>query len=313
MSKLLLLKEWITLTEAANHLTSIFNEEVSVADIYRFALSGNLVLSAHLVNHGQANLGRKKRIREAGFRIMPGLKQDQAQMLVHITVDAFSEFEAWLSENPEMALLIAAAEPKSKLVLLDGIQLSSSDCIQLEEQVSSIDGIWDLTMQGAERLDIEHSLQQSTGGPDVELTMLDGVFLCRSDGTYARLLEHFGENQYASEKAKALRFNDPNAYYPAGRLPPDAPVVVRPQALNEFVSKVSGVDPVDKPLDERERSSLLCIIGALARMAQIDISQPYKAAEQVAAALNQAAVPLAPRTIGTHLKAVPEALDRRAR
>lgn len=313
MSKLLSLKEWITLDEAAAHLANIFNEEVSVADIYRFALSGNLVLSAHLVNHGRANLGRKMAIREAGFRVVPALEQIQKQVFVDLAANAFGEFEAWLAADAENAHLLAAEEPKSKFVLLNGVQVSAQDCIQLDEQVSSVDGIWDLTMQGAERLDIEHFLQQSVGGPGVELTMLDGVFLYRPDGTYARLLEHFGENPYASEKAKVLKFNDPDAYYPAGRLPPDAPVVVRPQALNEFVSKVSGVDPVDKPLDERERSSLLCIIGALARMAQVDLSQPYKAAEQVAAALSQAGIPLAPRTIGTHLKAVPDALDRRTR
>lgn len=311
MSKLLSLKDWITLDEAATHLTGIFNENVSVADVYRFALNGHLVLSAHFVNHGRANLGRKRLIREAGFRVLSALKSDLKLPQVQVTADALSEFEAWLVENPEHALSSVTDEPK--LYLLNGLQLSSHDCVQLDEQLSSIEGIWDLTMRGAERLDIEHALQQAVGGPSVELLVMDGVLLYRQDGTYARLLEHFGDTPEANEKKKAFRWDDPKAYYPAGGLPEDAPVVVRPQALNEFISNLSGVDQVDKQLDERERSSLLCIIGALAKMAQVDLSQPYKAAEQVAAALNQAAVPLAPRTIGTHLKAVSGALDKRTR
>lgn len=65
----------------------------------------------------------------------------------------------------------------------------------------------------------------------------------------------------------------------------------------------------DKPLDARERTTLLCIIGALAEHAKLDLAQPMKAGEAVAAMMPD--VKLSGRTIGEHLKAVREAMDSR--
>ncbi|GEM_PF-3768658 len=76
----------------------------------------------------------------------------------------------------------------------------------------------------------------------------------------------------------------------------------------------SGTTPerahdTDKPLDGRERATLLCIIGALAQNAKLDLSQPMKAGEAIAAMMPD--VKLSSRTIGEHLKAVREAMDSR--
>jgi hypothetical protein len=72
----------------------------------------------------------------------------------------------------------------------------------------------------------------------------------------------------------------------------------------------SLIDKAKKPLDERERTTLLCIIGALARQQQLDLSQPFKAGQAVAAML-PGDVKLSARTIGEHLKAVEDAMSRR--
>jgi len=65
----------------------------------------------------------------------------------------------------------------------------------------------------------------------------------------------------------------------------------------------------DKPLGTRERATLLCIIGALAAHAKIDIAQHMKAGQTIAAMMPD--VKLSSRTIGEHLKAVREAMDSR--
>ena len=62
-------------------------------------------------------------------------------------------------------------------------------------------------------------------------------------------------------------------------------------------------------LDSRERATLLCIIGALAEYATLDLSQPMKAGEAIAAMMPD--VKLSARTIGEHLKTVREAMDSR--
>ncbi|MEO5813228.1 MAG: hypothetical protein ABIU96_04915 [Rhodanobacter sp.] len=66
-----------------------------------------------------------------------------------------------------------------------------------------------------------------------------------------------------------------------------------------------------KPLDTRERITLLTIIGALAEAANLDLSQHNKAGEAVAAMLAKKGVTLSGRTIGEHLKCVREAMDSR--
>jgi hypothetical protein len=70
-------------------------------------------------------------------------------------------------------------------------------------------------------------------------------------------------------------------------------------------------EPPDLPLDSRQRTTLLTIIGALASAANLDLSQPYKAGGAVAVMLDRQGVKLAGRTIGDHLRAVHEAMDRR--
>ncbi len=57
MRKLLKLKEWLTVSDAARHLSILFGEEVSEADVLRLALDGHLTLSVDFVNHASARCG----------------------------------------------------------------------------------------------------------------------------------------------------------------------------------------------------------------------------------------------------------------
>lgn len=312
-SKLLSLKEWLTLDEAAAHLSAVFSEAVSVADLYRFALAGHLILSANFVNHGRANIGKKMAIREAGFKMMPGLLEEGDKHVLRLSLwgDSLPEFEAWVKSDESREKWLAADEPKSKFVFLDGMQISAHECVHFQKEVVSIDGVWDLPMIGGERLDIEHALQGETGGPPVELINLEGAFLSKPDGTYARLLEHFNDNEYANDKLKQRKWDDPAGNYPAGGIPGDAPIVVRPQSIARFIALATGSGDSERPLDERERTTLLCIIGALAREQRIDLSQPMKAGDTVAAMAPE--LDLSGRTIGEKLKQVGEAMGRRTR
>jgi hypothetical protein len=70
----------------------------------------------------------------------------------------------------------------------------------------------------------------------------------------------------------------------------------------------------EKPLDTRERNSLLIIIAALADIAgaeKINIAQPSKAAETIEAAARRLKKLLDTRTIATHLKRAHDLLDLR--
>lgn len=273
MRSLLSLKEWLTLEEAADHLSTVFRERVSVADLYRFALGGHLTLSVNFVNHARARLGRKMRIRDAGFRVMQSpLTKEEDKPFIHlgIGIDAIPEYEAWLASDAANVAQVMAEEPKQKLLMLKGNQISASECIQSAEEISTIYGIWDLPMIGAERLDIEHALQQEIGGPAIELTHIDGAYVCNLEGDFAWIQEHFANNEYANEQMKKRSWNDKDAYYPAGGLPADAPIIVRVSNLLHFIGQEQCAGGgSDAPIDARERASLLRIIRALDVMAKL--------------------------------------------
>ncbi len=57
MKKLLNLKHWLTVPDAARHLSMFFGEDVSEADILRLALDGHLTLSVNFVNHTTGRCG----------------------------------------------------------------------------------------------------------------------------------------------------------------------------------------------------------------------------------------------------------------
>src|SRR5262245_40617491 len=51
MSKLFKLKQWLTVPDAAKHLSLDLEEEVTEADVLRLALDGHLPLSVRFVGH----------------------------------------------------------------------------------------------------------------------------------------------------------------------------------------------------------------------------------------------------------------------
>lgn len=267
--KLFALKQWITLVEACEYLSNMLSEKVSVADLYRLAIARHLTISVHFVNSVYALIGKRRPVIDSDYKHLVGL--DGKPFLFLRGIDCGDD---------------------------------SGERLFFGDEVSSISGVWDLTLLGAEHLDIEHALQREIDGPEVTDIALDGTFVSTTDGTFASLQNPMpGKSRFGTGK---------NDYYPAGGLPEDAQFVIRPAELIRFVASLSGQSaPLpEKPLDERERTTLLCIIGALAREAGLDLSQPMKAgaivADHLAPELN-----LSGRTIGEKLKLVGEAMTRR--
>ena len=92
---------------------------------------------------------------------------------------------------------------------------------------------------------------------------------------------------------------------------------VRTKALNDFVKKQlkgqmppKAADALDKPLKERERTTLLSIIAALAVEADIDLSHPSTAASSVVAKLQLMGIRLGKTTVEVHLKKAIEASEK---
>ena len=74
MSKLFKIREWMSVPAAAQHLTTAFQEEVTPADVLRFALDGSLTLSVRFVNKCDALPGQLVPIGAAPYTEVPNPK-----------------------------------------------------------------------------------------------------------------------------------------------------------------------------------------------------------------------------------------------
>jgi hypothetical protein len=213
LSKLLKLKEWLTVEEAARHLGDIASEPVSEADILRLALDGHLTLSVRFVNGACANVGPEVPVEDVEQFDVPMIKLDP---------------------DDEEALT-------RMLRVIRGFDLGNGRRANLSQEVVSIEGLWDLTMLGAEVHDIEQRYQFLTGGPEVEMMDLEGPVV-RQDGQFARLLESFADTPYAKPNLDWRSRYHPSNWFPAGGLPDDAVLVVKVEALDELRRKLGAVD-----------------------------------------------------------------------
>jgi hypothetical protein len=184
--------------------------------------------------------------------------------------------------------------------IMKSINLDGERFLNLDEEVISISGIWDLPLGGGEKLDVEHMYQGLTGGPEVTLETFDGAFVEREGGIMCMLQESMDENEFQSgslaqlekikeniannnieeKKAEELlnqhkknrekylsarrKRNRSDDYYPAGGLPRDSVLVVRTQALIDLQERLSQQESGKKMrLEPRLERTYLNIIGAL--------------------------------------------------
>ena len=156
MSKLLKLKEWLTVLDASRHLSILFEEEVGEADVLRLALDGHLRLSVRFLEPSPALCGRI------------------------ITVDDTSEcFDpSSISDHDERE----DRAGKSKRVLIDR---RDKQVLDIEGEYH-VEGVWDLLMRGGERSYVEDQYQNLINGPRVYPYLLDdGIYLVKQSGDMA--------------------------------------------------------------------------------------------------------------------------------
>lgn len=236
MSKLFNLKKWLTVGDAARHLSIVFGEEVSEADVLRLALDGHLKLSVNFVNKAKAKCGKVVGYDDAEWGEIP------------------AELAATLPNIPD--------EAKGKpLPYMKSLNIDRERFLNLGDDVTTIDGVWDLPMIGNERLDVEHEYQNLTGGPAVTLQGLDGAFVEGQDGQLCQLQDSFEPREIETPQGtKKVE----GSYYPAGGLPRDSVLVVRVGALIDLQERISSEDSAkEKPLGIRPETTYQNIIGGL--------------------------------------------------
>jgi hypothetical protein len=267
LGKLLSLKEWVTVPDAARRLSIVCGDDATESDVLQLALDGRLKLSVNFVNHAKARRGK----------VVP---QDEAPT-----------FWGELSGQE----------------IISGLDLGDGTRLVLDDEVERLEGIWDLSMLGAGRLDIEHKYHRLTGGPSVELACLAGVFMEGRDGSIWQLQERFKKN---GNDGSVSATND---YYPAGGLPEDGVLVVRTATLSEFEQSIDATKAKDqKPLSPTERNTLLVMIAALCEGVGIK-HQDRTAASKLVRLADAIGVSVSDDTTRNVLRQIPEAIEARTK
>lgn len=262
MGKLFNLKEWLTVADAARHLSIVFGEDVTKADVLRLALDGRLRLSVNFVNGATGRCGRIVPIEVAEYKEIPELNGKGGVFRLYGGPQLFSKGRA-------------------------------ISVVKLEDEVSHLRGIYDLPMIGSERLDVENEFQLQVGGPPVTLVGLDGAFVQGSDGLIAQIQDDYDDSEYQNgstaqlenlkqriadnsigkEEAEALlkthgedrkeylkrRLTQAASerYYPRDGLPADSLLVVRTDSLREFESAISAAPAtIDQPMTPNGRAQV---------------------------------------------------------
>lgn len=349
MKKLFKLKEWLTIPDTAKYLSMVFNEDVSEADVLRFALDGYLKISVNFVNYTRGSCGNIVSWEDTKWTMFPNIKMKlKPSENVSISPEKTKESPPNLLEQWNK---IPEVERENFYPMLMSEQIDSERYLNLDDEVVIIKGIWDLPMIGSEQLDIEHAYQCETGGPAVTLQNLNGAFVEKSYGQMCQLQESFDENEYQSgsrarlEKLKAKISNEKidkseaekllnkhkqdrkkylekrksrpksSDYYPAGGLPEDSILVIRTESLRNFEQRASEETKKNSEeiLTTTERNTLLTIIGVTVKNGYgHDLNKPYEAAKEIQKDAEKLGIKISDDTIAKKLKEAKKIMDDKA-
>jgi len=230
MRKLFRLKEWLSVEDAASHLSQLFGEYVSKADILQLALDGKLTLSVYLFNKTLAI--EKKLVPWGDAKKVPS--SDGETMVI---LGEYWDSETILVEN---------------------------ECTPIE-----IEGVYDLTMKGAEKRLVEKICYQFADDKKVandsavKLFHHNGAILKSKDERYYSVESGLKEvDPYAFELNNEFNNKDHRLFYSKKWLPDASVFVVRTQSLQKMHETFS--DQSEKPISTTERNSLMRMVIGMA-------------------------------------------------
>ena len=239
--------------------------------------------------------------------------------------DTLRKLREWLTIEETASELSTAlsehvyASDVLRLVLDGHLELSiqlpaktTASCQKLDDDApnaprthGTINGVWDVPMVGRARSQIENDYQWQRGG------------LCvPKEAPLGALVKHKQENllcEIPPGRAESRFSSQLESEFPEGSV-----LGVRRSALEAFIQRHAPVpaptsDPLDKPLGQRERTTLLTIIAALAKEANVDVSKPVKSGQIISALAAAMGLEVAPNTVAGHLRTLRKTLSGETR
>lgn len=228
MSRLIKLKKWVSIYDAAKQIKIALNEPVDAGDVLRLALDGHLAISIHLVN-------------EAYGRFCPKVKGDDIEWKEIPALDRKSTFQIPVGGR---------------------IWEHQGDMYQVTTPIVPLDdGLWDLPLIGGERIDVEHKFQQLNFGPLPTAISLEGIFIKSLDG-------RIFEVQNRSEDKEQFSDHPAKFHPAGGLPEDIEFVVRTDALGDFLRRHQHDTTSSEKPLLARERETLLNIIGVMLELLQ---------------------------------------------
>ncbi|RIH72851.1 hypothetical protein BJG01_11210 [Vibrio splendidus] len=157
MSKLLKLKKYLTIDDAARYLSKSLEEPVTIADIYELALDNELTVSVRIINQAFAVAGQ----------YIDGQCDENNQLEVDTNL---------LTGEP--------LDTPYSISLDEALQVEEDKWLVFDKTINAIEGLWDLAMIGLERQKIHELYQDEVNGAEPKLSGANGFFLQREELIY---------------------------------------------------------------------------------------------------------------------------------
>nr|WP_314658211.1 hypothetical protein [uncultured Pseudomonas sp.] len=266
MKKLIGLKDWLTLDEAAVYLTSVAEEAVTEADLIRLGLDNHLQLSLFLDDWLMVRTVEFETKVEDGVKVIC-LGEAAAEPT---RVEGVWDLAAYGVAVNELERLYRSAKglplKEKKLSLRTGLYLHDEGKTMVFEVLRMRLNV-SFRSREESTAEIEHDSPSTGGGRTlVELSKDDQDLVEEVNKLVMNGIHELGP--VIKERI--------HSFYPALELPEQAILVVRRDELQAFAAKHLG-GSLKAELTPTERANSYQIMAVMAAMAGLDISKPYKA------------------------------------
>jgi hypothetical protein len=244
MSKLFKLKEWLTVPDAAKHLTNMFGEDVTVADVLMLAIDGHLRLSIRCINPVKLLRGQIVPVQVA--------KRKPMSPKVMAAIEDMASFKHG-----------AATKFKESPMVFCGAEINRENVFESCGTPEYLRGVFDLLLIGDDRLAVEDKHLKAMAAGEVDYLAdlgrhgIDWNFMSQS------VLEDAAGNHYMFENS-----GDTDYWIATGDpLPKDAMLVVRTEALREFEQSLANeqgarVEAKKPPTDNKLIETIAALLAA---------------------------------------------------
>ncbi|MBJ2321240.1 hypothetical protein JFT37_22265 [Pseudomonas fluorescens] len=292
MEKMLMLKEWLTLDEAAERFSKVAQETVTQADILRLALDNHIQMSVFIDDRVIAReMAFETEVIDGQKSLLLGEGGKEA-----IRVDGVWDLAAFGAGASEMERLYREAKG-----LKPRTALSSFGMYLHDEEKTTVLEVLSISLKFQF---VEKSIPPESGVAGVirhDQQPEARSLTVRADPSILPDISEFLESGLADHGP--VIDERLYSYYRESRFPDACLMVIRKDELIAFERKHLG-GSLKAELTPTERASSHQIITALAAMAGLDLGVPYKAAEVLrqAAATHGLELPASTETLVKFLK-----------